>query len=65
MDVCGLGTASQMHLRLVPSWDLVMQEGREWKCVRTLSLVLAESGGCKVQFLAQKWRMFWQWEQLQ
>lgn len=54
-----------MHLRLVPSWDLVMQEGREWKCMRSLSLVLAESGGCKVEFLAQKWRMFWQWEQLQ
>lgn len=36
-----------MHLRLVPSWDLVMQEGREWKCARALSLVLAESGAAR------------------
>lgn len=31
----------------------------------SLSLVLAGSGACKIEFLAQSCRTFWQWEKLQ
>lgn len=31
---------------------------------RSLSLVMARSGSYEVEFLAQKWCTFWQWEQL-
>lgn len=38
--MCGLGLASQWYLCLIPSWDSVRQQGREWN----LSLSLSPSG---------------------
>lgn len=65
VDMCGWGMASQRHLCPIPSQELVRQQEKEEKCFLSLFLVLAGSGGCEVKLLAENWRTFWQWEQLQ